>query len=70
MNALKCDRCGGYFDERVDFNMFVGKKIRDNNRFVAADLCPDCQSDLEAFMAGAEVCANVKVGEESKIGFA
>ena len=69
MNALKCDRCGGYFDTRGDCDMLVGKKVRNGRNFIFADLCSDCQGDLEAFMNGAVVGTNVRVEDGCKIGF-
>ena len=67
MDAFKCDRCGGYYDERGEYELVVGK--RSSRGLAISDLCPDCQSDLMDFMNGAITCASVKVNENSKIGF-
>jgi hypothetical protein len=60
-NAVKCDRCGEYYESRLDCEIFINRKLA-NNTLIAADLCSNCQRDLEDFMAGSTVCTNIKIG--------
>ena len=44
-NALKCDRCGSYFDyspATKNFIAFGHKDIVIGNKFPVKDTCPDC----------------------------
>lgn len=49
-NALKCDRCGGYYDydSEVEYNYisYGHKDIIPNKRPITVDICPKC---MEAF---------------------
>ena len=51
--ALKCDRCGSFYDLLTDFRKY---KIRDlselykNEKYV--DLCPDCYTSFNKWLAG------------------
>lgn len=49
-NAIKCDRCGMYFDDpgaykRLRVNLLVGP-----NREHSKDLCPQCYKAIEIFI--------------------
>ena len=49
-NALKCDRCNGYFDYSPDAKNFIAfghKDIVVGRNFPVKDICPTC---MEAFM--------------------
>lgn len=49
-NALKCDRCGSYFDYIPDANNFIAfghKDIVIGRNFPVKDICPNC---MELFM--------------------
>lgn len=49
-NALKCDRCGSYFDYNPALKNFIAfghKDIVIGKNFPVKDICPDC---IESFM--------------------
>ena len=49
-NALKCDRCGSYFDYNPALKNFIAfghKDIIIGKNFPVKDICPDC---IESFM--------------------
>lgn len=45
--AMKCDRCGNYYDDKL-----AGIAIRDTGDCIVKrfDLCDECLADLMAFM--------------------
>lgn len=72
MTAMKCDRCGKYYD--YYFKREVnGKNVRSQNSIFLYlkyedgdladkeyyDLCPECMAKLKEFLKGADVSAEV-----------
>ncbi|MFQ9509500.1 MAG: hypothetical protein ACLRZ7_00815 [Lachnospiraceae bacterium] len=61
-NAMKCDRCGQYYDENKQHKTtgcILGSKITgislvcgDGSSDTWIDLCDDCITDLKEFMKG------------------
>ena len=58
MKAIKCDRCGKYYDKPIELEtwQFVVKAIvepdapENRDGFWCFDLCKDCQKELDEFM--------------------
>ena len=54
MKAIKCDRCGKYFDmrtDREDYERPAGRIVPDCNVCDEFDLCPNCYAKLETWVA-------------------
>ena len=47
--ALKCDRCGGFFDYAGGF---VNYQIRNMNSNKVVDLCPECYTVFTKWLTG------------------
>lgn len=50
MNALKCDRCGKYFDydsQQDNFISFGHKNIIIGKNFPTKDICPGCMEEFK-----------------------
>ena len=65
--ALKCDRCGGYFDRSSNgYNQtMVDNSYAIGNRLKAFDICPTCMKQFMQWMDGkAEIVPVVKEEEE------
>ena len=61
--AIKCDRCGKYFDKYVSKRSIDGKFVRGIKIFTSGsyrecDLCEDCVEDLYKFMNIEDDCDN------------
>ena len=61
--AIKCDRCGKYFDKyapkrSIDGKFVRGIKIFTSGSYRECDLCEDCVEDLYKFMNIEEDCDN------------
>ena len=53
--AIKCDRCGKYFDKygckrSIDGSLVRGIKIFTSGPYIEYDLCENCIEDLYEFM--------------------
>jgi hypothetical protein len=46
--ALKCDRCGGFYDLLTDFRNYRIQEVDTYEKHV--DLCPDCYAKLLIFL--------------------
>lgn len=48
--ALKCDRCGGFFDYIKYFRKYQIHDMDEQNFNKTIDLCPDCYNKLVNFL--------------------
>lgn len=46
-NALKCDRCGKFFEEEPEKEHDIYIKRLEDHRYFGKDLCSDCQRQLQ-----------------------
>lgn len=68
MTAMKCDRCGKYYDQYYKENLADGTKVDVSNAIILAqlsgfrnyidrryyDLCPECMAKLKEFLVGSD----------------
>lgn len=61
-HAVKCDRCGKYFDHYRDVKRTIngsfvrGIKIFTSGPYEEIDLCADCVEDMYKFVDNKDVC--------------
>lgn len=48
--ALKCDRCGGFFDYIKALRRYQIRDMNEKNFDKTVDLCPDCYAKLLMFL--------------------
>lgn len=48
--ALKCDRCGGFFDYIKGLRNYQIRDMNEKNFDKIVDLCPDCYAKLLKFL--------------------
>lgn len=46
-NALKCDRCGKFYEEEPENDRDIYIKRLENHHYFGKDLCSDCQRQLQ-----------------------
>ena len=52
MKAVKCDRCGNYFDKEIGVIQYFDKASDDH--YQQLDICPECLEKFKGFMTPVE----------------
>lgn len=61
--ALKCDRCGGFFDYIKSLRNYQIRDMNEKNFDKTVDLCPDCYETFTKWLTGKREHEEVGTGE-------
>ena len=70
MNALKCDRCGKYYDydptAKYNYISFGHKDIIPSKKITTKDICPECMEKFIHWLENPNYTINVNVVDPEK----